>query len=644
MEEDDDNACVGENGEVYSVEDMYKTVRELLGNNRPEQEIKIFMRSEMFREVFPHWHEAFNSMERRVLEKMRVQTLKSLAIKQGKQDKDGEEAMSSKQAAAIATVKSEAIVGSSDAEKLEKVKSRPIHSDSSSDSESEERRHRKKVKHKKHHHHQKKKVRALSSNSSSSGSSHVKIIKKERDDIKIKVKKEKEDSELGASKIHPFYLQDTSAIIQPKGKLVNGNPADDSEHERRRKKKSEESKHKKKSHHHHHSKQQPPPPPRPPEPKGKSYYNPSSAKAIEHGRWKPFEDSEFSKHEKSFKLGGLSILCVDLTKMNNIFYNPAKGNSSQSATATPLKPHMIIPEKKADEIERLEARKRNAYEPKLRKLYRKNVKNRHHSHNAKKESAGNKSTKDQRQKGLEQLREKAEQKNKMTRKLPWENKEFFDKKKPTRPQTAEKKESSNQKSNKTAALAKIPKIHAPGTSMQAILQQISTANEEAANKPKVELKIPKLSALPYSFKKQPAQKSVTGGLVAAEVDKLLRSNTTVQCPTMTTSPSDLAEYTIRKIGWWLLKEEQDPPDEVLYHPELHDNEIYEDWYDPDDHRDDDDISVGCVSDPEGTEEPVAPVGGKPEKPDPDKLDEYAVTCSFFGDCIFTPLPHNNFTV
>lgn len=663
--EDKDTMCVGKDGQRYKLESMYKQVRELLGedSNMKEQELKVFMRSEMFLQVCPDLYEAFNSMERRIQEEKQVRdggssSSEVVVVKQEKDDSKQEDKIKTD---CIENLKENDI-------KLKSKNYSSNHADSSKDEEEEKEYHRRSKK-KKHH---KKKQRTVSSSNSSSSDSDTsapraststkhahhhrhhqhkkKDIKPEISDIKIKQEEKKKpkdvgDAEKSSQKVHPYYLGQSGPVVPQKGKLFGSNNHSNDEGDKelfKRKKKIDEHQ-KKKTYHQQEAASSSSSNFR--QPKPCSFYNRSAAKVGSGKNWKPYEDAEFSKYEKKFKLRDLSVLCVDLANLHNV---------------VPLKRHLTITTRKEEEIESQEKIKRKSFKHVLKRLYSKNRKrdnkykkrakyeadsgdssdpvvpnNRarqgynnkvtEKSHNTKVGSAAWK--KDQRQKSLEQLREKNEQKNRTTRKLPWENDEYFGKSRNSGPDASKNKGSANNQKDRPkpeVILPKIPKRNAPATSVQNLLNQIESARLMVEQKPKVELKIPKFSETPYSYSTR-QQKTVTQGLVAHEVDKLLRSNTTVQCPAMTNLQSELAEYTIRKIGWWLLKEEEDPPDEVIYHPEYYDNKIYEDWFNPEDHQDDDDCSIGCVSDPEGTETEI------PQAPtffDADKLDEYAASFLF----------------
>lgn len=477
-------------------------------------------------------------------------------------------------------------------------------------------------------------------------------------------------------KVHPYYLGQMGPVFPQKGKVFKSNNEGGDSAQQKKKKifdtkdDSTRPPHQTSSNHRN-SKIKP-----------FSFYNSANANVEPGKKLKPPENFNFIQNGKKFIMSNVSVLCVDLVGLKTVFSDPSKGHSSKS-DVIPLERQITIPKQKREEIASQEKLKRKKlFKPVLKKLYSKNRKRDERdkrddkskkrakyeagrevtsdpvipnrsaqqthinklitkSHNTKLENTVLK--KDQRQKSFQQLGEKNEQKNQMTKDLS--------KSKNSGPNTALKNTGStnNQKvSHKPEVIVTkiIPRPHAPAPTLkfkaptptpapllqqikhaptQNLLQQIKPAQPKLLAEPNVEQKIPKFSETPYSYNNR-QQTTVDQGLVAQEVDKLLRSNTAVQYPASVAS--ELTEYTIRKIGWWLLKEEEDPPDEMKYHPEHYDHKIYEDWYNPKDHQDDDACSIGCVSDPDGTQTETRPQK-EPKFLDADKLDEYAASLLLF---------------
>jgi len=352
---------------------------------------------------------------------------------------------------------------------------------------------------------------------------------------------------------------------------------------------------------------------------------------------------------------------------------------------------MVIPDSKGEEIEKTEKTKRESFVPVLNKWFTTNVVKRKRkaggnsdsdsdydrAHQSKKKFNKNKAVESSsdssdpvnpvkgnndsrrekinlnarkgtaeykaelRRRQLEIIRQKAEKKiaEKGTRKLPWESTEYFEKGKKSglaAANIASKKENALLNKDKPGGrmperLSFVKKPHAPALPFQKILASIDAANKEASKKPLVHLRIPKLSEKPNvnTTEYTRPNRVISPGEVANEVGKLLFSTSKVEMPLMPTNHADLADYTVRKIAWWFLKSEQEPADVVALHPELHDDELFEDWFDPNAVKEsDDDSSIGCVSDPEGNDK-VDPEVIKKKALDPDWADEYCVSSTVF---------------
>lgn len=513
-----------------------------------------------------------------------------------------------------------------------------------SDSEDE----RKKEKHRK----EKKRVVVISSSDSESDREQSKhkieqittskeASKKDHSDTKEKTDAEK-------PKVHPFY-QDKSnepGVSQPSTKVPH-----EPQHEKTVEKKKEA--------------------------KPFTKYN-ASISQVNLRKWRPVLHKEHLKYQRKFRLKPVSIVCVDLLDFPMVFYNPRKHSKNPNPISVPLLSGVSVSETRLEMIKRLERDKSNWFKKKINKRALKFLRggkskrmsdssdddDRHHkklrkmdrvistsdtnsdsssvmmpnkkprqdldNHRGGKMSKAEREAEAKRRK-LEDLKRKVDKFSKKgTRLLPWENKDaYFNNKKKDDP-LKEKEKLIAEKRKRQEELRKNrmeKQKNAPTVSFQRILKQIETANKEQADKPKVQLKIPKknhTSNRPVPMSEYKLDGRIGVGDVYKEVTKLLSSNVLVECPVMAGASDDLGEYTVKKISWWLLKNEKDPAERGAYHPECHDDDDMESIHSDDFDWPDDVSSInGCVSDPDGTAADIPPDPKKVQ--DPDWADDYCVS-------------------
>ncbi|CAL8111085.1 unnamed protein product [Orchesella dallaii] len=407
-----------------------------------------------------------------------------------------------------------------------------------------------------------------------------------------------------------------------------------------------------------------------------SKYN-ASFSNINLSSWKPSLHREHLRYQRKWKLKPLSVVCVDMQDVPLIFHHPKDPHPHQNSV--PLKPHVTVTNSRMEMFKRLERDKASAFKKKLNrkaakfmKKYKlmqregankkrakimdrivsstcsnsdtssimipsrkvgKLINDNHKGRGAGKMSKADRDAEARRRK-IEEVKKKAEKFSaRGTRVLDWEKKtEYFkSNKKKEEAAKKEKEKALAEKRRKQEQLRKErleKQKNAPSVSFQKILACIDAANKAEAMKPKVELKIPKLSrALPPREYKPDGRINI--GDVAKEVTRLLASDVKVECPVIPDELGDFGEYTVRKIAWWFLKNEKSPAPQGLFHPESHDNDGLESEHEGDFDWPSDMSSIhGCVSDPEGVYGELPPDPKKVN--DADWADDYCGAASLYA--------------
>jgi len=365
---------------------------------------------------------------------------------------------------------------------------------------------------------------------------------------------------------------------------------------------------------------------------GKSIYNRRNARITKLSAWKPFSHPTITDRlQGRFSLRSCSVIICDMKKMDSVFSNPENSRQLFSSAATiPLENHMTVTPDKINIIMRLERLKRHTFSEKLKKVYMKLNGKRHGAknkawmksdssessfHARSRNKKGNKTT--DRRTSHEKSKDKFNRKN--TRPHEKVQGNLF-RPKPTEGMKQKKKKEDEMLKKKNARLAEKKRLEK--STFARVWEQVVAANKLEASKPKVELKIPKLE----NTKRETMQETLDSFEtydIAMQVQDILKSNIKLDFPVMSSDVNALTEYTVRKLAWWLLKCEEDPCDEILYHPEVEDCTIEEKHAEIINDAASDCSSVGCVSDPEGLmkEEMAA----KTVELDDDCADEYCVS-------------------